>query len=163
MPDSKQNLITLAIQDSFSEARPGEENLPDIEIKRIDSSEAFSAEEAIRDIFIDSENLPDIMVCLNSVYTECTYQAAVDYNRVGEVKILGYYTTDAILDAVEKQIIYSTMQVDTQEIGRQCMKALTEYYESGYTSAYIPISTRVIGREEARELLQEAEVEHGDG
>lgn len=163
MPDSKQNLITLAIQDSFSEARPGEENLPDIEIKRIDSSEAFSAEEAIRDIFIDSENLPDIMVCLNSVYTECTYQAAVDYNRVGEVKILGYYTTDAILDAVEKQIIYSTMQVDTQEIGRQCMKALTEYYESGYTSAYIPISTRVIGREEARELLQEAEVENGDG
>ena len=82
---------------------------------------------------------------------------------MGEVKILGYYTTDAILDAVEKQIIYSTMQVDTQEIGRQCMKALTEYYESGYTSAYIPISTRVIGREEARELLQEAEVEHGDG
>lgn len=161
MPDSKQNLITFAIQDSFSEAGAEEEKLPDIEVRKIDTSEAFSAEEAIRDIFIDSENLPDIMVCLNSVYTECTYQAAVDYNRVGEVKILGYYTTDAILDAVEKQIIYSTMQVDTEEIGRQCMKALTEYYESGYTSSYIPISTRVIGTEEARELLREAEVENG--
>lgn len=158
MPDSKQNLITFAIQDSFSEVRPGEENLPDIEIKKIDTSEAFSAEEAIRDIFIDSENLPDIMVCLNSVYTECTYQAAVDYNRVGEVKILGYYTTDAILDAVEKQIIYSTVQVDTEEIGNQCMKALSEYYESGYTSSYIPISTRMIGKEEAEELRREAEV-----
>lgn len=160
MSESKQNLITFAIQDSFSEAKPEGENLPEIEVRKIDTSEAFSAEEAIRDIFIDSENLPDIMVCLNSVYTECTYQAAVDYNLVGEVKILGYYSTDAILDAVEKQIIYSTVQVDTGEIGRQCIKALTEYYESGYTSSYIPINTQVIGREEAQALLWEAEVEN---
>ena len=162
MSESKQNLITFAIQDSFSEAKPEGENLPEIEVRKIDTSEAFSAEEAIRDIFIDSENLPDIMVCLNSVYTECTYQAAVDYNLVGEVKILGYYSTDAILDAVEKQIIYSTVQVDTGEIGRQCIKALTEYYESGYTSSYIPINTQVIGREEAQALLREAEVENAD-
>ena len=157
MSESKQNLITFAIRDSFSEAFPGEENLPDIEVRKIDTSEAFSAEETIRDIFIDSENLPDIMVCLNSVYTECTYQAAVDYNLVGEVKILGYYMSDAILEAIEKQIIYSTMQVDTEEIGRQCIYALTEYYETGYTSSYIPISTQVIGREEARALRQREE------
>ena len=164
MSDSKQNLITFAIWDSFLEAFPEEENLPDIEVRKIDTSEAFSAEETIRDIFIDSENLPDIMVCLNSVYTECTYQAAVDYNLVGEVKILGYYTTDAILEAIEKQIIYSTMQVDTEEIGGQCIRALTEYCETGYTSSYIPISTQVIGQEEAKALLQaektEAEVVH---
>lgn len=159
MSESKQNLITFAIRDSFSGAFPGEENLPDIEVRKIDTSEAFSAEETIRDIFIDSENLPDIMVCLNSVYTECTYQAAVDYNLVGEVKILGYYMTDAILDAVEKQIIYSTVQVDTEEIGRQCIYALTEYYETGYTSSYIPISTQVVGQEEARALLQTEEEE----
>lgn len=158
--ESKQNLITFAIRDSFSEAKPGEDNLPDIEVRKIDTSEAFSAEEAIRDIFIDSANLPDIMVCLNSVYTECTYQAAVDYNRVGEVKILGYYATEAILDAVDKQIIYSTVQVDTEEIGKQCINALTEYYESGYTSSYIPISTQVIGKEEAGALLREAEAEN---
>lgn len=159
MPDSKQNLITFAIRDSFSEGFPGEENLPDIEVRKIDTAEAFSAEEMIRDIFIDSENLPDIMVCLNSVYTECTYQAAVDYNLVGEVKILGYYMTDAILEAIEKQIIYSTMQVDTEEIGGQCIHALTEYYETGYTSSYIPISTQVIGREEAKALLQAEKAE----
>lgn len=159
MLESKQNLITFAIRDSFSEAKPGDENLPEIEVRKIDTSEAFSAEEAIRDIFIDSENLPDIMVCLNSVYTQCTYQAAVDYNRVGEVKILGYYSTNAILDAIEKQIIYSTIQVDTQEIGNQCIKALTEYLDSGYTSSYIPISTHVIGNGEAGRLLREAEVE----
>lgn len=159
MSDSKQNLITFAIRDCFSEVWQGEENLPEMEIRKIDTSDAFSAEEAIRDIFMDSQNLPDIMVCLNSVYTQCTYQAAVDHNRVGEVKILGYYSTDAILDAVEKRIIYSTVQIDTQEMGSQCIRALTEYHESGYTSSYVPISTQVIGSEEARKLLQEAEVE----
>ncbi len=159
MSESKQNLITFAIRDCFSEAEQGEGNLPEMEIRKIDASDAFSAEEAIRDIFMDSQNLPDIMVCLNSVYTQCTYQAAVDYNRVGEVKILGYYSTDAILDAVEKRIIYSTVQVDTQEMGSQCIRALTEYHESGYTSSYVPISTQVIGSAEAKRLLQEAEVE----
>lgn len=159
MAESKQNLITFAIQDSFSEARQGEEDLPEIEVRKIDTAEAFSAEEAIRDIFIDNRNLPDIMVCLNSVYTQCAYQAAVDYNRVGEVKILGYYTTDAILDAVEKQIIYSTVQVDTEEMGIQSIRALTEYHESGYTSSYVPISTMIIGGREAAALLQKSEVE----
>lgn len=156
--ESKQNLITFAIKDCFSEAGQ-EESLLEMEIRKIDTSDAFSAEEAIRDIFVDSQNLPDIMVCLNSVYTQCAYQAAVDYNQVGEVKILGYYSTDAILDAVEKGIIYSTVQIDTQEMGIQCIRALTEYHESGYTSSYVPISTQVIGSEEARRLLQEAEVE----
>ncbi len=159
MSESKQNLITFAIRDCFSEVWQEEENLPEMEIRKIDTSDAFSAEETIRDIFMDSQNLPDIMVCLNSVYTQCTYQAAVDYNRVGEVKILGYYSTDAILDAVEKGIIYSTVQIDTQEMGSQCIRALTEYHESGYTSSYVPISTQVIGSAEARKLLQEAEVE----
>lgn len=159
MSDSKQNLITFAIRDSFSEVFPEEEKLPEIEIQKIDASEAFSAEEAIRDIFMDSENLPDIMVCLNSVYTQCTYQAAVDYNRVGMVKILGYYSTKAILEAVEKQIIYSTVQVDTEEMGIQSIRALTEYKESGYTSSYVPISTQVIGKEEAERLLQEAKTD----
>jgi len=159
LSESKQNLITFAIRDCFSGAELGEENLPEMEIRRIDASDAFSAEETIHDIFMDSRNLPDIMVCLNSVYTQCTYQAAVDYNRVGEVKILGYYSTDAILDAVEKRIIYSTVQVDTEEMGTQCIKALTEYHESGYTSSYLPISTQVIGNEKAGELLREREAE----
>lgn len=162
MSDSKQNLITFAIRDSFSEAFPEEENLPEIEIQKIDTSEAFSAEETIRDIFMDNQNLPDIMVCLNSVYTQCTYQAAVDYNRVGAVKILGYYSTESILEAIKKQIIYSTVQIDTKEMGIQCIKALTEYVESGYVSSYVPISTQVIGKKEAETLLREVETDNDE-
>ncbi len=152
--ESMQNLITLAIRDSISGVT--EEALPEIELIGIDTSDAFSAEERIRDIFIDVQNLPDIMVCLNSIYTQCTYQAAVDYNRVGDVKILGYYSTDTILDAIEKQIIYSTVEVDTEEMGVQSVRALAEYEETGYASSYIPIKTWVIDRRGAEELLREA-------
>lgn len=152
--ESMQNLITLAIRDSFSVE--AEENLPEIEIIGIDTADAFSAEETIRDIFIKEGSLPDIMVCLNSIFTQCTYQAAVDYNRVGDVKILGYYSTNNILDAIEKQIIYATVEVDTAEMGKQSVGALTEYAETGYTSSYIPVRTWVIGKKEAENLLREA-------
>ncbi len=153
--ESMQNLITLAIRDSFSGET--DEIQPEIEVIRINASDAFSAEETIRDIFINEQNLPDIMVCLNSTYTQCTYQAAVDYNRVGDVKILGYYSTNSILDAIGKQIIYATVEVDTEEMGIQSVRALSEYEETGYASSYIPVRTWVIGRNEAEKLLREAD------
>lgn len=163
--ESMQNLVTLAIRDSFSESEGGEkqgEGLPEIELIKIDAEDAFSAEEAIRDIFIDKQNLPDIIVCLNSIYTQSTYQAAVDYNRVGDVKILGYYSTEEILDAIEKQIIYSTVEVDTEEMGIQSIRALVEYEETGYTSSYIPVRTWVIDEQEAKKILQEAREDAAD-
>lgn len=152
--ESRQNIIMLAIQEALSEQ--WEESLmPEIEIKKIRMDDAFSAEEAIRDIFMDEQNLPDVMVCLNSIYTQCTYQAAVDYNQVGNVKIIGYYSTDDMLEAIEKQIIYSAIRVETAEMGRSCVKALKEYEETGYTNSYVPVNTMVIGRIEAGRMLDE--------
>ncbi len=155
--ESSQNLITLAIKDSLAETSEEGAAQPEIEIIKIDTLDAFSAEEAIRDILLDEQNIPDIMVCLNSIYTECAYQAAVDYNRVGDVKILGYYSSDAILEAIEKQIIYSTVNVDTEEMGHQCIKSLKEYEETGYASSYVPVSTQVIDRAQVEKMLQEEE------
>lgn len=158
--ESMQNLITLAIRDSFSKSPRAE--LSEIELIKIDTEDTFSAEETIRDIFIDKQNLPDIIVCLNSIYTQSTYQAAVDHNRVGDVKILGYYSTDEILDAIEKQIIYATVEVDTEEMGIQSVRALAEYEETGYTSSYIPIRTWVVRRQDAEKILQEAKEDAAD-
>ncbi|MDD3795636.1 MAG: substrate-binding domain-containing protein, partial [Lachnospiraceae bacterium] len=55
----------------------------------IDNSMSFDAEEVIRDIFVNSETLPDILICLDSVSTECACQAIIDYNEVGNVDIIG--------------------------------------------------------------------------
>ena len=57
------------------------------------------------------------------------------------------------MDAVNKQRIYSTISVDTWEMGRYSVQALNEYRESGYTNSYMPVSTQVIGLREAGKLL----------
>ncbi len=56
----------------------------------IDSSSGFDTEEFVRDIFVSEENLPDVLVCMDEVVTECVYQALVDYNQVGNVDVVGF-------------------------------------------------------------------------
>ena len=150
------NVITMAIEDLISEKYP-EFPLPEFNIIGIDSEDSFSVEEDIRHLFLNEEDLPDIMLCLNSVYTRCAYQAIVDQNKVGEVQVVGYFADSSILEAVNKQIIYSTIAVDTWEMGRYGVQALNEYRQTGYTNSYMPVSTQVIGYREAGKLLARGE------
>lgn len=153
MSEGVSNLISMAIEDKLTEANP-EGSIPEIIITRIDAEDIFGVEESIRRIFISGEELSDIMVCLNSVYTQCAYQAVVDYNRVGDVQILGYFSNDDILEAVDKQIIYSTILIDTEEMGKLSIQALHEYNEMGYTNSYLPVDMEVIGQSEAAALIR---------
>lgn len=158
MSESVANLITMAIEDKLSEDGSVDDN-PEILITRIDAEDTFGVEESIRRIFISEDELSDIMVCFNSVYTQCAYQAVVDYNRVGDVQILGYFSNDDILEAVDKQIIYSTVLIDTQEMCRLSVQALHEYNEMGYTNSYLPVDMEVIGRAQASALIQKKKSE----
>ncbi len=122
-------------------------------IKKIDAEDIFSAEEKIRNIFLEKENLPDVMLCANSVYTRCAYQAVVDYNLVGQIQIVGYFSNDTILDAVDKQVIFSTISVDTTEMGKLGIQALYEYNNMGYTNSYLPIGIEVVDQAKAHQLI----------
>ncbi len=150
------NVITMAIEDYIAEHYP-EFTLPELKIIGVNGEDTFSVEEDIRNLFINDEELPDIMLCLNSLYTQCAYQAIVDQNKVGDVQIVGYFAGTSILEAVNKQIIYSTISVDTWEMGRNSVQALNEYRETGYTNSYMPVSTQVIGYREAGKLLARGE------
>lgn len=152
--DTSQNLILLGIRETLVK-QLGENNPVSVETAPVDNTRSFSPEESIRDIFLASEEMPDILVCLNAVYTRCAFQAAVDYNKVGTVQILGYYDSDTILNAVAKNIIYSTIALDTDQMGRLCVQALDEYLETGYTNSYLAVDTRLIRAEEAEEMLKE--------
>lgn len=152
--DTSQNLILLGIRETLESVLGGSYPVT-VETTPVDNTRNFSSEESIRDIFLNTEELPDIMICLNEVYTRCAYQAAVDYNKVGAVQLLGYYDSDTILDAVAKNIIYSTIGLDTDQMGRACVQALDEYVETGYTNGYTAVDTRLIREEEARELMAE--------
>ncbi len=107
----------------------------------------FSSEEDIRNIIMDTENPPDILVCLTAVDTLCAYQAIVDYNRVGKTDIIGYYNSDIILQAIEKKIVNSTMTTDANQMGAYCVKALTEFIQTGRVSDYYSVDICVINTE----------------
>lgn len=110
----------------------------------IDSSNAFMTEEAIRKLLVTEEEHPDILICLSETDTRRAYEAVVDYIKVGEVYILGYYKSETILDAIQKKIISSTVVVDGEQLGSLCIKALKEYRETGYVNGYFPVETYII-------------------
>lgn len=154
--DVSQNLILLGIRETLKQEM-GEDYSLDVETKLIDNTGEFSAEEAIRDIFIDSEELPDIIICLSELNTKCAYQAVVDYNQVGNVNILGFYNSDSVLEAVSKNIVNATITLDTDQMGSYSVQALNEYITTGHTNAYQAVDTQLITKEEASELLANGE------
>ena len=124
-----------------------------IETTQVDNSGSFSAEEYIRDLFLDETQVPDILICLSEVYTQCAYQAAVDYNKVGDVHLLGYYCSDQVLDALSKDIVKATITPDVQGMGRLCVQALDEYERTGYTNGYEVVDLQLVTSADARKLL----------
>ena len=157
MSEGASNLIVMAIEDYLrgENGEDAEYDLPEIMVTRIEAEDIFSAEERIRNIFLEKETLPNIMLCVNSVYTRCAYQAVVDYNLVGQIQIIGYFANDTILDAVDKQVIFSTISVDTNEMGKSCIQALYEYNNMGYTNSYLPVGIEIVDQAKAHQILDE--------
>lgn len=151
--DTSQSITILGIQDAIEKSSPGSKIV--VKAIPVNNKSTFGADESIRDVVLKGKNLPDVLVCLNTTYTQCTIQAAVDYNMVGQFAILGYYDSEAILSAVSKNIIDATIGVDTKQMGALCVQALKEYEESGYVSAYEAVKTSVITERIAAKRLEQ--------
>jgi ribose transport system substrate-binding protein len=123
------------------------ENHVNLQPYYITKDSEFDSEEAIRDIFISSDIIPDILVCMDEVDTECACQAIVDYNKVGEVTIIGSYSSDIILEAIRKNLAALTVAMDTRQLGKQSVQALLEYQEMGYVNNYYNVDLHIINTE----------------
>lgn len=151
--DLGQDIVITGIRERLAELYDSSIKI-EIEGIFVDNSTTFSAEERIRDIFIEHNQLPDALICLTSIYTKCAYQAVVDHNKVGDIVILGYYDTNAILEAVSKNIVQSTIAIDTEEMGSLCVTALSEIQRTEYFSSYLAVEADVIEEKQAKELLE---------
>lgn len=123
----------------------------------IRSKNTFDTEEQIRDIFIEQESRPDILVCMNEADSVRAYQAMIDYNCVGSVEIIGYYQSETILEAIQKEIIPVAVLLDCKQIGRDCVAALEEYAEMGYVSNYISVDIHIATKDNIEDYLAETE------
>lgn len=110
-----------------------------IDTRSVGDGTIFSSEEDISDIF-SQDDLPDIIVCLDETNTTCACQAIVDYNRVGECTIMGYSSNDTILNAIEKNILFVSFTVDSDEIGKISIDNLNEYLSTGFVTQYNTIN-----------------------
>ncbi len=149
--DTSQNIVWSGIQETVLQEN---EKNADIQLSLIsvDDSSNFTVEESIRDIFMQ-ESLPDIIICLNAVNTTCLYQAVIDYNKVGEISILGYYDNDTILKGIYRNVITSTISIDANQMGRYCIDALTEYKKIGNTSEYFTADITLIDKENVSDFM----------
>ena len=155
MSEGAANLVVLAMEEGLLEFME-EEDLPTIETIKIDAEDTFSAEESIRNLFLKDGDLYDIVVCLESSYTQCVYQAVIDYNHVGDIKIIGYFTDEDILEGIDRDIISSTISIDTQMMGKSAILAIEEYNEMGYTNSFLPVDMEVVDKSVAKRMLDKS-------
>lgn len=152
---SSQNLILLGMRESLKKGLPSG-YFVNIETELIDQGSSYAAEEYFNTLFVSEKNLPEILVCLDERETRCAYLSAVDHNRVGETVMIGYYYSEDILSAVEKQVLDCTLAVDASEIGRGAVDALLDCEEYGLTNSYQAVNVELLGQKEAEKLLQES-------
>ncbi|PHV69411.1 hypothetical protein CS063_15840 [Sporanaerobium hydrogeniformans] len=151
--DTNQNIVYSSIKETIYEGLK-ESDTVELQAVSIRNDNRFSSEESIRDIIMDVKHLPSIMICLNDIDTKCAYQAVVDHNKVGEIDILGYYDSQDILAAIQKQIVHSTVAIDSKEMGSLCIWALEEYKTSGHVSSYLTADMEMITMKELDIYLQ---------
>ena len=137
---SSQSVILTAIKETLDSSDLNTKI--GIDSKVVSTGKGYAAEEEIRDIFVSENETPDIIVCLSEKNTICVYQTVVDYNKVGEVEILGFYMSPTIKSAIQKNIIKSSMVVDSEQMGQKSVEALNEYLESGYVSEFYMIDSK---------------------
>ncbi|MBH1942242.1 substrate-binding domain-containing protein [Mobilitalea sibirica] len=151
--EASQNIIYSSIREMVDN-----ENV-EVKTATVNTQSAFSPAEDIRNIIMDTQNPPDVLVCLSAVDTKNAYQAVVDYNKVGDIDIIGYYEEDLILKAIEKDIIHSTMTIDAKQLGAICVEALTEFKETNQVSDYLTVDISVINGENVKRYIKEIESE----
>ena len=158
--DSSQNIIFQGMRETIERADAS--NSFHLETMAVPDTSAFGAEESISALIVRNDSLPDVIICLNEIYTTCVCQALVDYNRVGETIVYGFYENSTILSSISKNIIYAAVTMNTRQMGSYCIEALKEYEEFGYINEYMPVDVRVVTADNIDDYLRESEGEDTD-
>lgn len=155
--DMNESQIYTQISNSVQKAAGNN----DIQIRgrNLLSTGTFETEEAVTDIFQQKRNIPDILVCMDEETTECARQAVLDFNLAGKVKIIGYYTSEDILAAVEKGVISVTCDVYTTQLGQYSVEALTNYIKDGRTNSYYNVDINFLDRAAVEKMRREADTD----
>jgi len=148
--DMTQNLLVNGFNETIS--NEGNHLTFENELVTLDNKNVFDSQVTINSI-LNRDELPEIIICFNENATVTAYQAVVEHNLVGKVKIIGYYVSDTILNAIDKEVISATIYLSAEDMGSTAIKALNEYQTTGRVSDYITIEAKVIDKNNVEEYL----------
>lgn len=124
--------------------------------KVIDNTGMFESEENIRNLILDS-SYPDIIVCMSSVDTSSAIQCVVDYNKVGQTSIIGYYAQKDTLEGIQKGIVESSVLINPIEWGKTAEQGMQEYFENRHISEYLTVSPELITADNIEKYTEQKE------
>ncbi len=150
--DSNQSQIFNQINNRMVTSRETGDRIK-VEESKIPSGRAFEAEEIVRNLFQNPQGPPDIIVCMDEVDTEAVYQAVIDYNCVGETQVIGYYKSRAALEAVRKGTMAMSLCIDTGQMGKFSVQALTESIQDGRTNSFYSVDLQFVTKENASDFM----------
>lgn len=84
------------------------------------------------------------IVCTTSKDTIGVAQIVIDFNKVGEISIIGYDKSPEILSYIQKGIIYGTIVPNFQAIGTKSIKYLMDVKKNGKAINFIDADSQVI-------------------
>ncbi|HKJ86233.1 MAG TPA: substrate-binding domain-containing protein, partial [Spirochaetia bacterium] len=76
--------------------------------------------------------------------TLAALQAIINLNLVGEVQVIGFGITDAIMDYLDRGVLDATIAVNPQRIGIESVRVLAELLETGNAPGYVDTGVEVI-------------------
>lgn len=126
-----KNLKISGMADAFK-------GFPDMKISVVKKTDGgvFSAEKITSEIL---KNYPDInlIVATNEMDTLGIIDVIVDFNKVGQIDVIGYGSMQEIIKYIKRNVIYGTVVSDPYKIGYESIKALVEICRTGYSSSYM--------------------------
>ena len=130
-------------------------NYKDIKLETVEISDngILGANDVTQEIL---NNHPEVnaIVCTSSKDTIGAAQLVVDFNRVGDITIIGYDSTPEILSYIQKGVIYGTIVPGAYKIGGDSIKTLVSLKDNGRASAYIHTDSIVITKANLDQYLK---------
>lgn len=124
-----------------------------------------NAEDVIHKIAEGHVEQPDILICLDEIITQSTCQLIHDRGLADEIRIIGSYVSEDILQAIEDGYLDSTITIDPKMMGQMSIDALMTYKKYHMVSYYTEVDTMLIDqnsvagyrrkKEDGEELVKE--------
>lgn len=118
---------------------------PNIKIvKNYTSKMGILSAEEIAQTIISSEDKINAIFTVSSADTLGVAQFIVDRNKVGDITLVGYGSSEGILGYIDKGIIYGTVATDPYKMGYEGLKALVDLKVGNTVPTFIDTEVEVI-------------------